>query len=294
MKAINAFFKKLNNILANKWVNNALLLVCGVVFVVSLFYIARWFLENRETGLIMEGAGETITLPEPDPFDTELFIIPPAVDGEPDKPIYSYPDTDYLDVDFTKWKKKNPDTVGWVWVKGTKINYPVVQAADNDYYLNHTFEKKVSSAGWMFGDYRNDFVNLGRNTIIYGHARLDRSMLGSLHYTQEKAWREDSSNLYVRFNTLYDKSVWQIFSIHVTNINFNYIKTVFASDDEYVSFLKSLRKKSTVPLPTVSLGASDRILTFSTCVAREDSRLVMHAKLISSTSNRLRPLALLG
>jgi len=282
METIRVYLKKLNRLLANKWVNNALLLVCGIVFIVSLFYIARWVLENRETGLIMEGAQSSVSIPEPDPFDTELFIIPPAVDGQPDEPVYSYPSTDYLTVDFTEWKKKNPDTVGWVWVRGTKINYPVVQAKDNDYYLDHNFEKKKSSAGWMFGDYRNDFKNLGRNTIIYGHARIDRSMLGSLYYTQNKTWYSDPANLFVRFNTLYEQMVFQVFSIYVTDIKFNYIKTWFSSDDEYVDFLKQIRKKNTTPLPAVSLTADDRILTFSTCTASENKRLVMHAKLIKT------------
>lgn len=294
MTKLRNFFKKINNILANRWVNNALLFICSVVFVVSLFYIARWFLENRQTDIIMKDAADSINVPMPDYFDNEIFIIPPAVNEEPNNPIYSYPSSEYLDVDFSKWINKNSDTVGWVWVKGTKINYPVVQAADNDYYLNRTFDKKISSAGWMFGDYRNDFVNLGRNTIIYGHARIDRSMLGSLYYTTEKAWREDPSNLYVRFNTLHDKSVWQVFSVYVTKISFNYIKTSFASDKEYTDFLKAIKNKNTVPLPAVSLGPTDRILTFSTCVAREDSRLVMHAKLIKSTSNSIKPLAFSG
>jgi len=282
MQSIRVFLKKLNRLLANKWVNNSLLLVCGIVFVVSLFYIARWVLENRETGLIMEDAQSSVSMPEPDPFDTELFIIPPSVDGQPDEPIYSFPNTDFLTVDFSSWKKKNADTVGWVWVKGTKINYPVVQTKDNEYYLDYNFEKKKSSAGWMFGDYRNDFTNIGRNTIIYGHARIDRSMLGSLYYTQSKTWYGDPANLFVRFNTLYDQMVFQVFSIYVTDIKFNYIKTSFASDDEYVSFLKQIRKKSTTPLPAVSLSADDRILTFSTCTAADNKRLVMHAKLIKT------------
>jgi len=157
-----------------------------------------------------------------------------------------------------------------------------VQAKDNDFYLNHNFEKKQSSAGWMFGDYRNDFVNLGRNTIIYGHARIDRSMLGSLYYTQNKAWYSDPANYFVRFNTLYEQMVFQVFSIYTTDIKFNYIKTWFSSDEEYVDFLKQIRKKNTVPLPEVSLTAYDRILTFSTCTARDNERLVMHAKLIKT------------
>ena len=65
--------------------------------------------------------------------------------------------------------KKNSDTVGWIKVDGTKVNYPVVQAEDNDYYLSHAFNKRSNAGGWIFADYRVDFKNFGKNTIIYGH-----------------------------------------------------------------------------------------------------------------------------
>ena len=31
----------------------------------------------------------------------------------------------------------NPETVGWVTVPNTNIDYPVVQSTDNQYYLSH-------------------------------------------------------------------------------------------------------------------------------------------------------------
>ena len=31
--------------------------------------------------------------------------------------------------------KENSDTVGWIFVDSSNINYPVVQTSDNDFYL---------------------------------------------------------------------------------------------------------------------------------------------------------------
>ena len=61
-----------------------------------------------------------------------------------------------IDVDLNKLKEKNSDTAGWINVNNTNINYPYVQGKDNNYYLDHSFDKKYNEAGWVFLDYRND------------------------------------------------------------------------------------------------------------------------------------------
>ena len=38
-------------------------------------------------------------------------------------------------VDFAKLKETNPDTIAWLKVNGTDIDYPVVKTDNNDYYL---------------------------------------------------------------------------------------------------------------------------------------------------------------
>ena len=86
-----------------------------------------------------------------------------------------------LEVDFNELLKKNPDTVGWIEVKGTNINYPIVQTTDNSYYLTLMLLMALKNeAGWVFMDYRNDPVNFNQNTILYAHSRLTGSMFGSL------------------------------------------------------------------------------------------------------------------
>lgn len=62
--------------------------------------------------------------------------------------------------------QKNSDTVGWIKVDGTKVNYPVVQSSDNSYYLNHAFNGSSNIGGWIFADYRDDFKEFGK-TLLY-------------------------------------------------------------------------------------------------------------------------------
>ena len=93
------------------------------------------------------------------------------------KPIkkkqYNMGTYDLVNVNFDELKKKNSDTVGWIKVDNTNINYPVVKCSNNDFYLNHGFDEKWNDAGWIFMDYRNNPVNFDKNTVIYGHSRID-------------------------------------------------------------------------------------------------------------------------
>lgn len=67
-------------------------------------------------------------------------------------------------IDFNKLINKNPDTIGWIKVLGTDINYPVVQTNNNDFYLTHSFDKSYNKAGWIFADYINK--NLKNNELV--------------------------------------------------------------------------------------------------------------------------------
>ncbi len=106
-----------------------------------------------------------------------------------------------MNVDFNELLKKNPDTVGWIKVEGTKVNYPVVQSTDNDYYLSHAFNKTANQGGWIFADYRNKFDDTDKNIIIYGHNRMDSSMFATLKNTQKQDWLNNPNDHYLTFST---------------------------------------------------------------------------------------------
>ena len=72
-------------------------------------------------------------------------------------------------VDFNKLKEQNNETVAWIKVNNINVEYPVVRATNNSFYLNHSFDKSKNSAGWIFADYKNKFDNTDKNIVIYGH-----------------------------------------------------------------------------------------------------------------------------
>lgn len=87
---------------------------------------------------------------------------------------------DEYTVDFNKLKEQNNETIAWLKVNNTNVEYPVVKGTNNSFYLNHSFDKSNNSAGWIFADYRNKFDNTDKNIVIYGHNIRDGSMFGSM------------------------------------------------------------------------------------------------------------------
>ena len=181
-----------------------------------------------------------------------------------------------LTEDFDKLKSINSDTVGWLRVNNTNVNYPVVQTTNNEYYLNYNFYKRKNYNGWIFMDYRNSIETLNDNTIIYGH---NGTMFGSLKNTLKEKWYTNTNNQVITFNTLYAKLRYQIFAIYVTTPDFDYLVNNYQYKENFDNFLNDVKSKSIYNF-NVDVTNNDKILTLSTCAENGAKRIVIHAKLI--------------
>lgn len=182
-----------------------------------------------------------------------------------------------ISVDIANLKKQNSDTIGWLKVNGTNIDYPVVQASDNEYYLTHAFNHNYNEAGWVFADYRNNLVD-DKNLVIYGHARLNSTMFGTLKNVVKPFWYNDINNYVINFSMYDYNTLWLVFSTYIADNEKYYIKTSFSSDDEYMNFLNTIKSRSIYNY-NIDINENDRIMTLSTCYTN-DKRIVLHAKLI--------------
>ena len=185
--------------------------------------------------------------------------------------------TNYSQV-FEELLKKNDQTVGWIQVNNTKINYPVVQAPDNGFYLNHDFNKKKNSMGWIYMDYRNSNKDLNTNTIIYGHNINGGIMFGGLVNALYPSWYNKDANRIITFNTPYANMKWQVFSIYKVKTTTDYLDSEFDSDEAYQGFINMIKGRS-IKNFGIDVNTNDKILTLSTC-ANNVSKIVLHAKLI--------------
>lgn len=180
-------------------------------------------------------------------------------------------------VDFKKLKEQNNETVAWIKVNNTNVEYPVLRATNNSFYLNHSFDKSKNSAGWIFADYRNKFDGTDKNIISYGHNMRDDSMFGSLKNILNSAWYDNEENTNITLYTENEKSIYKVFSIYKIESEDYYIKTEFSNDNEFEKFIETLKKRS-IKNFNIDISKEDSILTLSTCANNNKYRVVLHAK----------------
>ena len=243
----------------------------------SLYKVLMWRQDNKEIKEQVEKIEESITIEEVK--DEETVEVNPPEEKESD--YWYYVNMPLISVDFNELLNKNKDTIGWIKVNGTNINYPVVQTKDNDYYLTHAFNQTYNDAGWIFMDFRNDINSLSNNTIIYGHSRLDKSMFGSLKNITKSNWYKNKDNYIIKLSTPEKNTMWQVFSVYRIPTESYYITTEFSSNDEYQIFIDTISGRSIYEFNTKP-NVNDKILTLSTC-ADGDKKVVMHAKLIKES-----------
>lgn len=253
-----------------------LFLLLFVFLIVSLYKIFIWSIENKK---IQEQTEQVLNVTKIDIVENNDNIqIIEQKDVDKSNPYWDYIKMDLINVDFNELKNINKDTKGWLQVNGTNVNYPFVQSKDNDYYLNHSFDRSYNGGGWVFLDYRNDLSSEEKNTIIYGHGRQNKTIFGTLKNTLKSDWLNNTDNHVIKLSTEYENTLWQIFSIYNIPTTNDYIRTEFYSDIDYTNFLNKLISRSIHDFNT-DINSNDRILTLSTCYDN-DNKIAIHAKLI--------------
>ncbi len=181
--------------------------------------------------------------------------------------------------------EKNKTLIGWIKIDDTYIDYPVMQAADNEYYLDYNFNHEKDVNGSIFMDYRSDFVNRDTNLIIYGHNMRSGKMFGSLReYADVDYYKEHSI---IQFDTIYEKGVYEIMYVfhgqiyNESDITFKYYQFFNAnSKKEFDSYMESMDELSLYDTG-VRASYGDQLLTLSTCDGSDATkRFVVVAKRI--------------
>ncbi|HPE14629.1 MAG TPA: class B sortase [Bacilli bacterium] len=263
-----------------------LIIIFLIVFIYSTYKIIYWKIDEIKTNKQLEELNNLASIEESNTNPEDLIVNPPDEDEEEqtNNDYWDYIKIPLINVNFDDLLIKNSDTVGWLFVDGTNINYPVVQSKNNSYYLYHSFDKSKNYAGWIFADYRNNMVSLGKNTIIYGHGRLDKTMFGTLKYIVKSSWFKDTENHIVKLSTPTENTLWQVFSVYHIPTESYYITTDFGTDESFELFINTMKERSFYNFEA-TVNKDDKVLTLSTCWNKKE-RVVLHAKLIKTNEKR--------
>lgn len=243
------------------------------VYFICIFWASRWYVQRLKINYLTQDIlASTKVLEDEKKENIDKIEYIPSGDNK-------YNNIGYISVDFSDLIAKNNETVGWIKVNNTNVNYSVVQHNDNEYYLRHDFNKKYNINGWVYADYRDDFEYFGSNTIIYAHNMTDRSMFGSLVWCLKDSWYTNSENHYIKMSTPKANTVWKIFSIYTIKPEVYYLRTYFESEEEHKTFIDNLTDRSIYDFQE-DVSVNDKILTLSTCTDDGTKRVVIHAKMV--------------
>lgn len=222
--------------------------------------------------------------------DLQQYVqIPETQPDSPDapmRPLHGRPEFFYDDntpwpsVDFAALQEINPDIVGWIYIEGTDVNYPVVQGQDNKYYLNHLVDGTWNSSGSIFLDAECTDVFTDRHSIIYGHHMLNDSMFSALmDYKKQEFYDEHPVALYI---TPERRCKIILFSAYVAKSTESAWQTDFGFHG-FNQWLSDVSGKSLF-VPKYAPNEDDLIVTLSTCSYEfDDARFVIHGFLLDYT-----------
>ena len=234
---------------------NVVMRIIEIIFLILLVYssinIFKWYNNNKENKQIINEIAESVTINQETNEEKKYKI------------------------NFEELKQKNSDTVAWLKIENTNIEFPIVQANNNSYYLTHNFDKKYNVAGWIFADYKNKLDGTDRNIVVYGHNMRNNSMFGSLKDVITEEWYNNEENKYITFVTENEYQTYQVFSVYQIKTEDYYIQTEFKSN-EFTEFIDTITKRSKKYFG-INVSKEDTILTLSTCANNNKYRVVLHS-----------------
>lgn len=258
----------------------------AALFAVSAFFLIRYYVQtgrsqkayNELTQIKMQALEEAPS----EAYDPETGeLLPPALLEITDP---NTGQTRLILPEYAPIYLMNPDTVGWIKVEGTNIDYPVLQRTDSkDYYLNRDFYGKWNSQGAIYAREQCDVSAPSDNVTVYGHNMKSGTMFAGLHkYNTKEFWQEHQ---YIQLDSLTERRTYQVmavFSIDSTlESDFPYHLFVDAQEEqEFVDFVAQAKRYSLYDTG-VTAQPGDKLITLSTCTGVNNvNRFVVVAKLV--------------
>lgn len=233
--------------------------ICVAVFAGYKIYDS-WHQNKKADDTYDQLSEEIVSTPSTDPQSTAE-----AVSGR--------------NIDWNALLQINGDTSAWIYQEGTPIDYPVLRAEDNDYYLRRDINLNYSVWGVPFIDYHNSSDFTDKNTVIYGHSGNNSTqMFSTLDGYREQSYYDAHKEL-----DLYTPAAhYKLYPVagYETDASDAYVKTEFGSDEEFMEYVNGFVSKSLFQSEQ-TVQSTDQTVLLSTCQFRvKDGRFALLCKLV--------------
>lgn len=185
-----------------------------------------------------------------------------------------------LTVDFGMLTNINEDIRAWIYQDGTDLNYPIVQAKDNEHYLTHLFSGNGNKTGTIFMDYGNSPYFSDMITFVYGHNRKDNSMFATIPEYMSQAYY--NAHPTIDLVTPYENYLLEIFGLIRINTDqdteYWHVKFI-PNKEEFNSYVSRLQAESYIKT-NVEPKWGDQLIALATCTndVHED-RYILYARM---------------
>lgn len=182
---------------------------------------------------------------------------------------------------------ENPDVKGWIKISDTNINYPLLQGNDNDYYLNHNYQKEYSNYGSIFIDKDSNLDNVNSNVIIYGHSMKDEEMFQNLLNYANKEYYENHKIIEIYTNN--ETRQYEIVTVFKSRVFYQdeqnvfryYYYTDLSNEEKYNEYINN-SKNLEIYHTGVEAHFGEQLITLITCeYSNENGRMVIVAKKVA-------------
>lgn len=230
----------------NRTIKSILLIICLAIFILSAYNIYKYIKEEKTSKKYNNELIEKAISKVSDNNKT--------ADEESKKSEYELP----INIDFDILQQENEDIVGWIYLKDSPINYPVVQSNDNNYYLHRLINGEYNTAGSIFMDYRNKSNLEDNNTIIYGHNMKNNTMFGSLQEYESQEYYNNHKIIY--YFTPEKNYIIELFAGCTVSVE----SDIYNLSDIDEAKIADIINKSDF-MSEIDIEKNDKIITLSTC-----------------------------
>lgn len=244
-----------------------------VVFLVAAGMLIHIFMEYKKGTDIYENISSSVLTPVDKPTGDGTDT---SSDEEENLP-FVYDHQALLNI--------NSEGQGYLYIPSIDLRLPVVQGTDNEYYLNHTFNKVYNAAGALFIDSRVDKGLGGSNVIIYGHNMKNGSMFAKLaYYKNESFYRQQGNDVFYIYtgDEIHEYRIFDAFENdpegYVYTCNFGTASQL----QEYASTVKSYSLYDT----GVDVSSATQVVTFSTCTGDGARRIIVQGIYVGSRTDK--------